>query len=72
MAGRSAGAVFQPGAKLGEETYCPVSGVVFAVSEATPVRTYEGGEYHFCCPACAAHFDQHASKIVATRSAWRE
>jgi YHS domain-containing protein len=52
---------------MGDQTYCPVSGVVFSVSEASPIREIEGRRLYFCCPACAGHFDKHTDEVLASR-----
>ena len=43
----------QPGAKAGEITQCPVSGVVFTVRENNPGYEHEGTDFYTCCGACA-------------------
>ena len=67
MTGRSAGVVAQPGAKDGNQVYCPVSGVVFAVKPESTRRTLDGSTVYFCCEACAHYFDQHREQIARLR-----
>lgn len=67
MAGRSAGVVTQPGVKEGERTYCPISGVVFEVSNASPRREVGGKPVYFCCESCARYFSDHAEHVAAVR-----
>jgi hypothetical protein len=60
--------VEQPGAKAGDKTYCLVSGVVItAGAEHRPTRMLEGKPVHFCCEACAQHFDAHLEQIAKAR-----
>lgn len=47
--------------------YCPVSGVLFAVSERSGVRQVDGKALYFCCEACAQHFDKDRSHVLAAR-----
>jgi len=67
VAGRSAGAVSQPGAHEGQKTYCPVSGVVFQIRRDSPHRDVGGRPVYFCCESCARYFGQHRAKVLATR-----
>lgn len=46
--------VAQPGAKVGDLARCPVSGVVFQVTETSPVVTRDGGPLYVCCAMCQA------------------
>src|SRR5262245_29038710 len=52
----------QPGAALGDHTYCPVSGALFKVTDATPKRMVGGKLYYFCCDVCATYFSSHAEE----------
>lgn len=61
------GVVSQPGAVRGDETYCPVSGVVFEVSETTPERSQAGEVIHLCCEACAEHYEKNRASVAAAR-----
>ncbi len=49
----------QPGAKSGQLTQCPVSGVVFAVDQNRPRVRYGGNEYVTCCDRCATKLRQN-------------
>ncbi len=67
MAGRSAGVLSQPAAQPGQRTYCPVSGVVFQIAEASPYREVEGKPIYFCCEACASYFSRNRERVLAMR-----
>ena len=67
MVGRSADITVQPGAQLDQRTYCPVSGVVFRVTGASPRREVSGQSIYFCCEACANYFSQHRERVLALR-----
>ena len=67
MAGRSAGAVIQPGAAVGQSTYCPVSGVVFPVAVTSPQDAVRGVPVYFCCAGCAAYFKTRAGDVLSRR-----
>ena len=67
VASSAADVVRQPGARLGQRIYCPVSGVVFEVKESTPRRDVNGQLLYFCCEACAQYFDGHRERILALR-----
>jgi YHS domain-containing protein len=60
-------AVAQPGAKVGQRAYCPVSGVVFEVKESSPKTYLDGQPLYFCCEACARRFDSARAQILAKR-----
>lgn len=66
------GVVAQPGARPGDRTYCPVSGVVFEVDPEAArgdAHTSEvGGEpIYLCCGACAEYFEAHGDEIARAR-----
>jgi YHS domain-containing protein len=65
--GGSADAVQQPTAKLGQKTYCPVSGVVFRLSDASIQRKVNGKPVYFCCEGCAGYFDAHRERVLKAR-----
>ncbi len=65
--GEEASAVAQPKARVGDLTYCPVSGAAFQVSESTPSHQVGDHTYYFCCPSCAAHFSEHRGEVLAAR-----
>jgi hypothetical protein len=67
VAGRSAGAVVQPGATVGARTYCPVSGVEFVVRPDGPRRELADQTLHFCCESCAVFFSEHREQVLAAR-----
>jgi len=51
----------------GQKTYCPVSGVVFTVTDESVRRSYGGQTFFFCCEGCARHFDTEPARILALR-----
>jgi YHS domain-containing protein len=57
----------QPGAMLGQLTYCPVSGVVFEVQLTSARRDLGGRTLYFCCESCAQYFSQNQAEIMAMR-----
>jgi hypothetical protein len=58
----------QPGAAVGDLAHCPVSGVVFHVTGASPRRELDGaGALFFCCESCAQYFSQHKDDVLAKR-----
>lgn len=61
------GVVTQPGARRGERAYCPVSGVVFEVREASSHRDIAGELVFTCCETCALYFDTHRERLIALR-----
>ncbi len=63
-----AGVVTQPGAAPGHQVYCPVSGVVFRVTAASPHRDVAGSRYYFCCDGCAAYFGANPHRVLALRA----
>lgn len=59
----------QPGAQLGKEAYCPVSGVVFPPNAGSAKVELGGGKtLYFCCEGCATYFKEHRAEVVALRS----
>lgn len=61
------GVIAQPGAAVGQGTYCPVSGVAFEI-KATSVHRRVGQQIlYFCCEACAAYFTANQAAILAAR-----
>jgi hypothetical protein len=67
MVGGSADIVVQPGAKDGDRTYCPMSGVVFQVKKSSSHREVDGKPIYFCCETCADYFMKHRDRIAAAR-----
>jgi copper chaperone CopZ len=59
--------VAQPGAKLGQKVYCPVSGVVLIVQTSTPTVDVGGKPIRVCCEGCARHFKAHREQVLALR-----
>jgi hypothetical protein len=58
--------VAQPGAKPGELTRCPVSGVVFAVDARRPRVHLASGDYVLCCDRCAQKLRDEPARFVKT------
>jgi YHS domain-containing protein len=67
LVGRSADAVAQPGAQLGQQVHCPVSGVLFEVKETSAVVDLDGQSIYLCCPACAQYFTAHRDHVLKLR-----
>jgi YHS domain-containing protein len=65
-----AGVTAQPGAAMGDRTFCPVSGVVFEVKASSPHREVDGRTVYFCCETCAAYFSRNSERVIAARG-WR-
>lgn len=47
----------------------PVCGMVVAVAGATPIETYEGVPYYFCCGGCRTMFRSDPAKYAASHRA---
>lgn len=47
----------------------PVCGMVVAVDTATPIETYEGVSYYFCCSGCRTTFRSDPAKYAAVHRA---
>ena len=56
----------QPGAKDGDLTRCPVSGVVFEVAARNPSIEYAGHRYRLCCQGCEKKFRADPARFVAS------
>ncbi len=67
MRGRNPQAVVQPGAKVGDLTYCPVSGAVFRIKESSQRVDVHGKTLYLCCEACARYFAQSQERVLALR-----
>jgi copper chaperone len=65
--GRDARAVAQPGARVGEVVYCPVSGAVFVVKDSSPRAEVDGKTLYVCCDGCARFFAQNRARVLALR-----
>ena len=59
--------MIQPGVKVGQRTFCPVSGAAFVVTDASPHRDVGGAPIYLCCDACAEYFDAHRATVIAVR-----
>ncbi len=56
----------QPGAKAGDLTRRPVSGVVFQVAADNPTVEHQGRRYRLCCSGCEQKFRAHPARFVAS------
>jgi hypothetical protein len=65
--GPSSDVMVQPGASIGERTYCPVSGAVFEVAADHPHVDVDGARLFFCCAACAQYFQAHRDQVLRAR-----
>ncbi len=57
----------QPGAAPGQQVYCPVSGVVLRIKDATPKVDVNGKPMYVCCEGCARHFKANRERVLALR-----
>lgn len=67
MRGRNPQAVVQPGAQVGQLTYCPVSGAVFRIKETSRRVEVRGKTLYLCCEACARYFAKNQDHVLALR-----
>ncbi len=67
MRGRNPQAVVQPGAKIGDLTYCPVSGAVFRIKESSQRVDVHGKTLYLCCEGCARYIAQNQERVLALR-----
>jgi copper chaperone len=67
LRGRNAQAVVQPGAKVGQLTYCPVSGAVFRIKESSRHADVHGRTLYLCCEACARYYADNQDRVLALR-----
>jgi len=58
--------VLQPGAREGDLTRCPVSGVVFHVTAAHPRVEYRGQAFRLCCGGCEGKFRANPARFVSS------
>ena len=65
--GQNARAVIQPGAKVGDYTYCVVSGAVFRVRESHFHAEVNGKTVYFCCEGCSRYFAANRTQVLASR-----
>ncbi len=57
----------QPGAAIGDEVYCPVSGVVLKITAATPKDESEGSPVYVCCEGCLRYLRANRARVQALR-----
>jgi len=55
----------QPEAKLGDLTKCFVSGVVFMVTEDSPIAEHNGKKYYACCQTCSDLFNENPEEFLS-------
>ena len=55
----------QPNTRVGDLTRCPVSGVVFTVTEDNPDIVYHGAHYRLCCGGCEKKFRANPARFVS-------
>lgn len=65
--GRSADAVSQPGAAIGQKVYCPVSGVLFEVTSESAKIDSASGPIFACCQGCAQYLSNDRERVLALR-----
>jgi hypothetical protein len=65
--GPQAGVVAQPGATIGQRTFCPVSGAVFRIDASHPHVDVDGAPLYFCCAGCADYFAAHRAEVLRAR-----
>ena len=56
--------VTQPGAKVGDLTRCPVSGVVFVVEEDQPHYEVDGKTWYTCCGMCMEKLQAKPGRFI--------
>lgn len=57
----------QPGAALGQDVYCPVSGVVLRIKDSTLRAQLNGKPLHVCCEGCLRYLQANREKVLALR-----
>ena len=60
----AADVVAQPGAKVGDLTRCPVSGVVFLITESHPTYQKNGQTWFTCCGGCMEQLKAATSRFI--------
>ena len=65
--GQNSKALVQPGAKLGDYTYCLVSGAVFQVKESHFHAEVGGKTVYFCCEGCSRYFAANRDRVLTMR-----
>ncbi len=67
MAGPSQDVATQPGAMIGQTTYCPVSAVAFEIKPTSVTRRVGDKTLYFCCESCAAYFTANQAAVLTAR-----
>ena len=49
--------VDQPGATSGQLVRCPISGVIFQITDESPSVEWNGKPYYACCAGCAERLE---------------
>ena len=57
--------VAQSLAKIGNYTKCPISGVVFSITDESSKVNYKGKTAFICCATCSQLFDQSPAEYVS-------
>ncbi len=58
-------ALVKPGlAKVGDKSWCLVSGEEFTVAADSPKVTHEGKDYYFCCAGCDKRFEENPQQFL--------
>lgn len=65
--GQNPKAVVQPGAKVGDYTYCLVSGAVFQIKESHFHAEAGGKTVYFCCEGCSRYFAANRDRVLTIR-----
>lgn len=60
----SEGMVAPGDAKLGDKSWCPVSGEELTVAADSAKLEHDGKSYYFCCPHCSETFKAEPAKFV--------
>jgi YHS domain-containing protein len=54
-------------AKIGDLTTCPVTGVVFRVTDNSPQITHNSENYYFCCSSCKSIFTSNPDNFLPAK-----
>ena len=65
--GQNPKAVIQAGAKVGDYTYCLVSGAVFQIKESHFHADVAGKTVYFCCEGCSRYFAATRDRVLTMR-----
>jgi YHS domain-containing protein len=65
--GQNSKAIVQPGAKVGDYTYCLVSGAVFRITESHFHAEVAGKTVYFCCQGCSRYFAANGDRVLKVR-----